>query len=268
MTKTETLVKEAREAANLHKSMGKLSTADLFTRLASALEAKSPAPAGDVRLTDAGRLRGLAEHFGEQMAYFTHEGMSHRLVLGPFLAHVADALSNPEPSPDVLALMERAQIAIRVADGWRVERTDGQASFLVSDLVRDLLAALRTAAPSPTPPDVVSLAQELLALAEKATPGPWTHHGEKCKCNMVTGRDHPVAEVTKGDWGDNYPAIKLEGTSSLDMKAVAVMEQITYGSIPEEVFLANRDFISRCREAVPILCRALTGQAAPKGDGR
>jgi hypothetical protein len=49
------------------------------------------------------------------------------------------------PLPDIAALRERAEIAIRSTDGWRVERTDGQTGFVMSDLIRDLAAALPSA---------------------------------------------------------------------------------------------------------------------------
>lgn len=77
-----------------------------------------------------------------------------------------------------------------------------------------------------------------------ATPGPWhSCPDDGCKCVMVSCDDYPVAEVTKGKWGDDYPAVRLVGTSSLDMKAEAYMEQITYGEIDEKTAMANRAFI-------------------------
>lgn len=61
-------------------------------------------------------------------------------------AYDEDPIAGPdicaaEPT-DVAGLRERAEIAIRAADGWRIERLDGLTGFLVSDLIRDLLAAL------------------------------------------------------------------------------------------------------------------------------
>lgn len=76
-----------------------------------------------------------------------------------------------------------------------------------------------------------------------ATPGPWgSCDDSKCKCRAVLCNDHPVAEVVKGDWGDDYPSLRIVGPS-LDQKVEAYMEQITYGHIPEDQFLANRAFI-------------------------
>lgn len=75
--------------------------------------------------------------------------------------------------------------------------------------------------------------------------GPWRacKNGE-CSCMQVWGNDHPVAIVTSGDWGDDYPAIRLTGNSSLDQKAEAYMEQITYGSVFPEVAQANARLIA------------------------
>ena len=48
---------------------------------------------------------------------------------------------------------------------------------------------------------------------------------------MVWCDHYPVATVTSGKWGDGDPAIRLVGTS-LDAKAEAYMDQITYGELP------------------------------------
>ena len=76
------------------------------------------------------------------------------------------------------------------------------------------------------------------------TPLPWRacNDGE-CSCLQIWCKDHPIAEVISGDWGDDYPSIRLVGESSLDLKAEAYMEQCTYGHIPEEVAKANIQFI-------------------------
>lgn len=76
-----------------------------------------------------------------------------------------------------------------------------------------------------------------------ATRGPWHSCADDgCKCPMVLCDDYPVAEVVKGKWGDDYPSVRLIG-NSLELKAEAYMEQITYGEVPEAEALANRAFI-------------------------
>lgn len=77
-----------------------------------------------------------------------------------------------------------------------------------------------------------------------ATPGPWHSCPDNgCKCTMVMCDDYPVAEVTKGPWGDEYPALRFVGDSSLDRKAEAYMERIEYGNVSDQLALANRAFI-------------------------
>ena len=57
------------------------------------------------------------------------------------------------------------------------------------------------------------------------TPLPWRacNDGE-CSCLQIWCKDHPIAEVISGDWGDDYPSIRLVGESSLDLKAEAYLE--------------------------------------------
>lgn len=77
-----------------------------------------------------------------------------------------------------------------------------------------------------------------------ATPGPWHSCADDgCKCPTVLCDNYPIAEVVKGQWGDEYPSVRLVGNTSLDMKAEAYMERITYGEVPESEALANRAFI-------------------------
>jgi hypothetical protein len=45
----------------------------------------------------------------------------------------------------------------------------------------------------------------------------------------------------------------VPGTGDLDAKVEAVMEQITYGSIPEEDAAANAEFIAHARDDIPFL---------------
>lgn len=88
------------------------------------------------------------------------------------------------------------------------------------------------------------------------TPGPWKVCGDgKCSCKTVMSPDFPIAQITHGPWGDDYPAIRLVGTSSLDTKAEAYLEQITYGDVPEPVARANALLIA----AAPDMLAELKG---------
>ena len=91
------------------------------------------------------------------------------------------------------------------------------------------------------------------------TPGPWRAcNGAKCPCLTVSCGDHPIAQVTNGDWGDDFASIRLVGDSSLNLKAEAFMDQITYGHINIETARANARLIA----AAPTLYEALVKIAA------
>ena len=89
------------------------------------------------------------------------------------------------------------------------------------------------------------------------------------KCHTIMSEHGPVAKITVGNWGDDYPSVRLVGDSSLDIKAEPYMAQITYGHVDKETAVANAAFIVRavnahddlvaaCRDALD----ALEGLAA------
>jgi len=99
---------------------------------------------------------------------------------------------------------------------------------------------------------------ELLALCEKASPGPWhACQDGKCSCKAVWTDDYPVAKVESGEWGDFYPALRVkENEHGLHWTSVALeafMDGIPYGEIHEETARANVQFIAASREAIPRL---------------
>jgi hypothetical protein len=83
----------------------------------------------------------------------------------------------------------------------------------------------------------------------KHTPGPWSlcNDGEKCKCGQIWSADFPIAKVTKGKWGDPYPAIRPVG-GSIGRQYEAYIELIEYGEVPEDVAMANGRLIARAPE--------------------
>ena len=98
------------------------------------------------------------------------------------------------------------------------------------------------------------------------TPGPWKACNDgKCSCFIVSGADHPVAKVISGKWGDDYPALRLVGPTSLEQKVEAYMEQITYGEIDPAEAKANAMLIAaapRMYEALLRIRRDVLGLAA------
>src|SRR3990167_3550702 len=65
------------------------------------------------------------------------------------------------------------------------------------------------------PPAPITL-EELDQLHRAASPAPWhaCRDGE-CKCKQLWTADHPVAVIEAGEWGDEYPALRMldvEGT--------------------------------------------------------
>lgn len=65
---------------------------------------------------------------------------------------------------------------------------------------------------------------------------------------MVACDHYPVATVTVGDWGDDFPAVRLTSTNPLDAKVEAYMEQYTYGTVSEELAMANARLIAAAPE--------------------
>ena len=81
------------------------------------------------------------------------------------------------------------------------------------------------------------------------TLGPWSVLADT---NQIWCADYPVAEVTWGKWGDDYPSIRLVGPS-LQLKAEPYMDRIEYGEIFEDTARANARLIA----AAPDLLAAL-----------
>ena len=77
--------------------------------------------------------------------------------------------------------------------------------------------------------------KEIEERCNKATPGPWRAcHEGTCSCSQIWSQsaDVPVAEVTRGEWGDTG---------------------LPYGKIPEKIAESNSLFITHAREDIPKL---------------
>jgi len=125
--------------------------------------------------------------------------------------------------------------------------------------VKDLFRRMKR---ETVPKSPVAVAKMALKLAAAATEGPWhaCNNGE-CSCKGVGCADHPIADVTVGAWGDNYPSIRLVG-ESLNQKAEAYMEQITYGEVSSDAAKANARLIAFARTALPVLAKAVIAARA------
>lgn len=103
------------------------------------------------------------------------------------------------------------------------------------------------------------------------TPGPWSHHADiACKCGGIGSKDHPVATVTSGDWGDDYPSIRSVG-GSISGQFEIYMEQITYGHVPQEEADANARLIASAPDlyhAASEILRTGLDEEAMHGDQR
>ena len=83
----------------------------------------------------------------------------------------------------------------------------------------------------------------------KFTKGDWLLGVDKTE---IACADHPIADVTCGEWGDSYPSIRLTG-SSMNRTAEAFMDGMPYGEVPREEAEAN----ARLIRAAPKMLEAL-----------
>lgn len=84
-----------------------------------------------------------------------------------------------------------------------------------------------------------------LEIPEGFTPGPWhsCRNGE-CKCSVVMCNDHPVCQVTRGEWGDDYPDIRSITDENGDVTFEPFMAQFTYGEVSDSAASANARLIA------------------------
>ena len=60
--------------------------------------------------------------------------------------------------------------------------------------------------------------------------------------------DYPVAEITTGEWGEEYPAIRIKGPS-IEAVAEPYMEKIVYGKVDPDTAAVNISLIVKCVNA-------------------
>jgi len=65
---------------------------------------------------------------------------------------------------------------------------------------------------------------------------------------MIWTKDYPIAKVTSGKWGDDYPSLRIV-EPGIEAKVEAFMEQITYGEIAPEAAKTNAKRIVSCVNA-------------------
>lgn len=99
------------------------------------------------------------------------------------------------------------------------------------------------------------------AITEAAhTPGPWSVCGDErggCKCNTIMSENHPIATFERGEWGNEWPSLRVVG-GSLDRTAEPYMEFDAMGEIPDAEALANARLIA----AAPVMRATLIAALA------
>jgi len=93
------------------------------------------------------------------------------------------------------------------------------------------------------------------------TPGPWEACGKgRCTCKDVSAKDHPVAHIICGEWGDEYPNIQLSPREDgIGYVAIAFLDKIVYGEIEEEMAAANALLIATAPDLLAA-CKALVAR--------
>lgn len=98
-------------------------------------------------------------------------------------------------------------------------------------------------------PPVYTFEEKIILLRKlnsERSPGQWhcCNKGE-CSCVTVMTDDYPIARCESGNWGDEYPAIRVKDFPSIEGKVEveAYMERMDYGYIEPSLAKANIKFI-------------------------
>ena len=90
------------------------------------------------------------------------------------------------------------------------------------------------------------------------TEGPWSagefsHHDP-----FVTSKDYPIASVFNGDWGDEFPNVRLvKNERAMGECAEAFIETIVYGHIDERTAQSNANLIAAAPDLLDACTQAL-----------
>lgn len=102
---------------------------------------------------------------------------------------------------------------------------------------------------------------EALEKLHKATSeGKWNACREgKCSCSAIWCPDYPVADVTRGAWGDTYPALIVEHDKGIcgSVLTKAEIKMIEYGEVKDEQATANAQAIVALHNAFPEILERL-----------
>mgnify|MGYP001563462158 CR=1 FL=1 len=89
-------------------------------------------------------------------------------------------------------------------------------------------------------------------------------HEGKCKCGTIWCPDYPVADVTRGEWGDTYPELVVDHDKSICGSVVVKAEtkMVAYGEVKEEQAIANAQAIVALHNAFPEVLERLRSAEA------
>jgi hypothetical protein len=91
--------------------------------------------------------------------------------------------------------------------------------------------------------------RETTTYEAKWTAGPWSACCDgDCSCALVWCPDYPIASVTRGEWGDEYPRLRIVGDSTLEEKAEPYIDRIVYGAVNKNTAAANARLIAAAPE--------------------